>query len=88
LALGAQSRNVLLFMTRGEMSSVLLGEFIGLALSLTAFRTFGYFLYRSATIDFASVAITLLILSSVTLTACVFPVLRATQARVRDLLAD
>ncbi len=88
MALGAQSSNVLVFMTRGEMGSVLLGEFIGLALSLAAFRTYGHFLYRASAIDFTSIAITLLILSSITVTACLFPVFRATQARVSDLLLD
>src|SRR5260370_28785261 len=44
LALGAQSSNVLLFMTRGEMSSALLREFIAPPLSLHAFLTFVVFL--------------------------------------------
>ena len=88
MALGAQSRNVLLFMTRGEMSSVVLGELIGFVLSLAAFRTFGYFLYRAVAINFTSIATTLFILSTVTLAACIFPVFRATQARVSDLLVD
>src|SRR5258705_7434762 len=69
MALGAQSTNVLLFMARGEMSSVLLGECVGFVLTLAAFRVFGYFIYRAA-VDFTSIAITLVILSSVTLTAC------------------
>ncbi len=86
MALGAQSGNVLVFMTRGEMSSVILGEFIGLALSLTAFRTYGYFFYRAPGIDFAAIAVTLLILSAITMAACLFPVFRATQARLYDLL--
>jgi macrolide transport system ATP-binding/permease protein len=88
LALGAQSRNVLLFMTRGEMTSVLLGELLGFVLSLAAFRTFGHFRFGPGNIDFASIATTLLLLSLVTLLACAYPVFRATQARVRDLLAD
>jgi len=88
MALGAQSTKVLLFMARGEMSSVLLGECVGFVLSLAAFRVFGYFMYPAATVDFTSIAITLVILSSVTLTACLFPVFRATQAHVRDLLVD
>ena len=86
MALGAQSRNVLVFMTRGEMSAVILGELIGLALSLGAFRIYGYFLYRAPGIDFASFAVTLLTLSSITMAACLVPVLRATQARLSDLL--
>jgi putative ABC transport system permease protein len=86
MALGAQSGNVLVFMTRGEMSSVILGELIGLALSLAAFRTYGYFLYRAPGIDLLSIAVTLLILSSITMVACLFPVFRATRARVSDLL--
>jgi ABC-type antimicrobial peptide transport system permease subunit len=88
MALGAQSTNVLLFMARGEMGSVLLGECVGFVLSLAAFRVFGYFIYRAATVDFPSIAITLVILSSVTLTACLFPVFRATQVHLRDLLVD
>jgi ABC-type antimicrobial peptide transport system permease subunit len=86
LALGAQSRNVLVFMTRGEMSCVILGELIGLALSFGAFRVYGYFLYRAPGIDFISIAVTLLTLSSITTAACLFPVFRATQARLADLL--
>jgi len=70
------------------MSSVLLGECVGFVLSLAAFRVFGYFIYRAATVDFTSIVITLVILSSVTLTACLFPVFRATQVHVRDLLVD
>jgi ABC-type antimicrobial peptide transport system permease subunit len=70
------------------MSSVVLGELIGFVLSLAAFRTFGYFLYRAVAINFTSIAVTLFILSAVTLAACIFPVFRATQARVSDLLVD
>lgn len=88
MALGAQSRNVLVFIARGEMSSVFLGESIGLALSLAAFQTYGHFLYLAPGVDFLSMSITLFILSSVTLAACLFPALRATQARLRDLLVD
>jgi putative ABC transport system permease protein len=88
MALGAQSRNVLLFIARGEMSSVFLGECIGLALSLAAFHAYAHFLYRAPGVDFISMAITLFILSSVTLAACLFPVLRATQSQLRDLLVD
>src|SRR5205807_7709998 len=55
MALGAQSAKVLLFMARGEMSSVLLGECVGFVLSLAAFRVFGYFIYRAATVDFPSI---------------------------------
>lgn len=88
LALGAQSRNVLVFMTRGEMSSVLLGELLGFALSLAAFRAFGYFLERPVAVDFALTAVTMLFLSSVTLIACLFPIFRVTRVRVRDLLAN
>ena len=86
MALGAQPGNVLVFMTRGEMSSVILGELVGLALSLAAFRTYGYFLYRAPGIDFLSIGVTLLILSSITMVACLFPVFRATRVRVSDLL--
>ena len=86
MALGAQSGSILVFMTYGEMSSVILGEFIGLALSLVAFRTYGYFLYRAPAIDFASIAVTLVILSSITMVACLVPVFRATRVRVSDLL--
>jgi predicted permease len=86
MALGAQSGNVLVFMTRGEMSSVMAGELIGLALSLAAFRTYGYFLYRAPGIDLLSIGVTLLILSSITMAACLLPVFRATRARVCDLL--
>jgi putative ABC transport system permease protein len=88
MALGAQSRNVLLFIARGEMGSVFIGECIGLALSLAAFQAYGHFLYRAPGVDFTSMAITLFILSSVTLGACLFPALRATQAQLRDLLLD
>ena len=88
MALGAQSRNVLVFIARGEMSSVFLGECIGLALSLAAFQAYGHFLYRAPGVDFLSMSITLFLLSSVTLAACLFPALRATQARLRDLLVD
>jgi putative ABC transport system permease protein len=88
MALGAQSRNVLLFIARGEMGSVFIGECIGLALSLAAFQAYGHFLYRAPGVDFTSMAITLFILSSVTLGACLFPALRATQAQLRDLLVD
>jgi hypothetical protein len=70
------------------MSSVFLGECIGLALSLAAFQAYGHFLYRAPGVDFISMSITLFLLSSVTLAACLFPALRATQARLRDLLVD
>jgi len=86
MALGAQPGNVLVFMTRGEMSSVILGELIGLTMSLAAFRAYGYFLYRAPGIDFLSIGVTLLILSSITMVACLFPVFRATRVRVSDLL--
>jgi putative ABC transport system permease protein len=88
MALGAQSSNVLLFITRGEMSSVVVGECIGLVLSLSVFQAYGRFVYRASGFDFTSMAITLLILTSVTVTACLFPVLRAMQARLCDLLVD
>ncbi|HWW17270.1 MAG TPA: ABC transporter permease [Candidatus Saccharimonadales bacterium] len=88
MALGAQSRNVLFFLARGEMTSVFLGECIGLTLSLAAFQAYGHFLYRAPSVDFISMAMTLFILSSVTLAACLFPALRATQAQLRDLLLD
>jgi hypothetical protein len=68
------------------MSSVILGELIGLIMSLAAFRTYGYFLYRAPAIDFASIAVTLVILSSITMVACLVPVFRATRVRVSDLL--
>jgi putative ABC transport system permease protein len=88
MALGAQSNNMLVFMTRGEMTSVLLGEFVGLALSFATFPAYGHFLYRAPGIDFSSIAITLLILSSITVAACLVPVFRASRVRVSDLLLD
>jgi putative ABC transport system permease protein len=88
LALGAQAGNVLLFIARGEMSAAFVGECIGLALSLAVFQAYGHFLYRARGFDFTSIAITFLILSSVTATACLFPVSRVTQARLYDLLVD
>jgi predicted permease len=88
MALGAQSGNVLLVIARGEMTAVFAGECIGLALSLAAFQAYGHFLYRGRSFDLTSIAITLLVLSSVTAAACLFPVLRATQARLYDLLVD
>ena len=88
MALGAQPSNVLLFITRGEMLSVCMGECIGLFSSVAAFQAYGHFLYHAQRFDFMSLVITLLILSSVTLTACLFPVLRTTEARLCDLLID
>jgi putative ABC transport system permease protein len=88
MALGAQSHNVALFVARDEMTSVFAGECIGCGLSLAAFRAYGHFLYRRPGFDFASIAITISMLSCVTLTACLFPVLKATRAQLRDLLLD
>ena len=73
MALGAQSSNVLLFIARGEMSSVLVGECIGFALSLGVLQEYAHFLYYMRGFDLSSIAITLLIVSSITLTACLFP---------------
>lgn len=87
MALGAQPSNVLLFIARGEMGSVLVGECIGFGLSLGVLQGYAHFLYTRG-FDFFSIAITLLILSSITLTACLFPILGATQARLCDLLVD
>ena len=70
------------------MSSVFLGESIGMALSLVVFPGYGHFLYRATSFDFPAMAITALILSSVTLIACRFAVLQATQGRLSDLLVD
>jgi ABC-type antimicrobial peptide transport system permease subunit len=86
MALGAQSGNVLVSKTRGEMSSVIFGELIGLGLSIAAFRAYGYFWYQAPGIDYASIAMTLVILSSITMVACLVPVFRATQARLAELL--
>jgi putative ABC transport system permease protein len=88
MALGAQSSNVMVFMGRGEMASVFLGESVGIGLSFVAFRAYGHFLYRAPGIDLPAIAITLLILSSITLVACLVPVFRATKAQVSNLLLD
>jgi putative ABC transport system permease protein len=88
MALGAQSGNMLLLITCGEMTSVVVGECIGLVLSLAVFQAYGHLLYRAAAFDFAAMAITLVILTSVSAMACLLPVFRATQARLCDLLVD
>lgn len=88
MALGAQPREVLFLLMRGEMAAVLLGEFFGLLLSLAVIRIYAHLLYGLAGIDFLSAAATIVILSSVTLAASTVPALRATQLPITHLLAD
>ena len=88
MALGAQPREVLLLLMQGEMRAVLLGEFFGLLLSFSVFRVYSHLLYGLPGIDFLSAAVTILILSTVTIVASTLPALRATRLPIAYLLAD
>jgi putative ABC transport system permease protein len=88
MALGAQPREVLILLMRGEMTAVLLGEFFGLLLSFGVFRIYAHLLYGLPGIDFLSAAATILILTTVTIVASMLPALRSIRVPITSLLAD
>lgn len=88
MALGAQRRSVVYLVTLREMSSIILGEFLGVVLSVGLARVSAYLLYGLQGIDFLSVAVAFVVLCLVSLTTSVIPTLRATQVPLANLLVD
>jgi ABC-type antimicrobial peptide transport system permease subunit len=88
MALGAQRRSVVYLVTLGEMSSIILGGFLGLVLSVGLAHAYTYLLYGLRGVDFLSVAVAFVVLCLVSLTTSVVPTLRATQVPLANLLAD
>ena len=88
MALGAQRRSVVYLLTRGEMSSIILGGFLGVVLSVGLAHVSAYLLYGLQGIDFLSVAVAFIVLCLVSLTTSVVPTLRATQVPLANLLVE
>src|ERR1700747_3582046 len=88
MAFCAQRRSVVYIVTLGEMSSIILGEFLGLVLSVGLAHMCAYLLYGLQGIDFLSVAVAFVILCLVSLTTSVVPALRATQVPLSNLLVE
>jgi putative ABC transport system permease protein len=77
LALGANARDVFLLVVRDGMLLVGAGVIIGLAGGLAGAQSLASFLYGVPTSDAATFAVTLIILTTVALVACVIPARRA-----------
>ena len=79
MALGARRSDVLQQVVRRGMRLVLIGEFVGFALSLFMDRMAASVLYGVSPTDPSALAIALLALTLVALVACCIPALRATK---------
>ena len=79
MALGARRRDVLQQVVRRGMRLVVIGEFVGFALSLFLGRMLASVLYGVSPTDPSALAIALLSLTLVALVACFIPALRATR---------
>jgi putative ABC transport system permease protein len=88
MALGAQRRSVVYLVTQGEMSSVILGGFVGLVFSVGLAHVYAHLLYGLQGIDFRSVAAAFAVLFLVSLTTGIVPTLIATQVPLANLLVE
>ena len=88
MALGAQRRSVLLLMTQGEISSVLLGGMLSLPFTLGMAPAYDRLLYGLQGIDLLSVTAAFLVLCSVSLMSSIVPTIRATEGPLTKLLVE
>jgi putative ABC transport system permease protein len=88
MALGAQHKSVLLLMTQGEMSAVLLGGILSLPFTLGMAPMYDRLLYGLKGIDFLSVTAAFVVLCSVSLTSSIVPTMRATKMALSSLLVE
>lgn len=88
MALGAQRRSLLLLMTQGEMSAVLLGSILSLLFTLGMAPIYDRLLYGLQGIDVLSVTVAFVVLCSVSLTSSILPTLRATEVSLTNLLVE
>lgn len=88
MALGAQRWNILSVAIHKEMRAVILGGVIGLFFSLGLARVYAHLLYGLHGTDYRSMATAFLILSSVTLSSGLLPVLRVVKVPVAHLLLE
>ncbi len=88
MALGAQRRSVLLLMTQGEISAVLLGGMLSLPFTLGMAPAYDRLLYGLQGIDLLSVTAAFLVLCSVSLMSSIVPTIRATEGPLTKLLVE
>ena len=79
MALGAQSRNVVVLVLRQGMKLVLIGLVIGIPASLAVAQLLSSMLIGLTTTDALTIAVVTALLSGVTLLACYLPARRATR---------
>jgi putative ABC transport system permease protein len=79
MALGAQSATILNLVIKQGLTVVGIGLLIGLLAALALSHLITNLLYEVSAIDYASIGLSVLILSLVSLIACLLPALRATR---------
>jgi ABC-type antimicrobial peptide transport system permease subunit len=79
MALGAQSATILNLVIKQGLTVVGIGLVIGLLAALALSRLITNLLYEVSATDYVSIGLSVLILSLVSLIACLLPALRATR---------